>query len=241
VHIDLWFAAAPAAETRLEIVDARNQVIRSYGVSRATAAGAGQEMRGPGGRGGGGASGIRPEAGMQRFVWDMRHGGAGGAGGGGPMVPPGKYTARLTSGGQTQTKTFELQIDPRVARDGVTQADLEEQTAFLLRIRDAIAEARRLQQQVEESMKKAGVAPVGAAVPGSTPLSQKFAHPLQALWARLADQPGIYPQPMLIAQLSNVQRMVGSADQKIGKDAVDRFNDLLKELQAAQAEFKQIG
>jgi hypothetical protein len=34
--------------------------------------------------------------------------------------------------------------------------------------------------------------------------------------------------------------MAGQADQKVGKDAHDRFNDLLKELQALQAEFKQL-
>jgi hypothetical protein len=46
---------------------------------------------------------------------------------------------------------------------------------------------------------------------------------------------------MLISQFGNVQRMIGSADQKIGKDAMDRFGDLMKELSAVQAEFKKIG
>ena len=31
------------------------------------------------------------------------------------MVPPGKYSVRLTAGGQTITRTFELMSDPRVA------------------------------------------------------------------------------------------------------------------------------
>ena len=108
---------------------------------------------------------MRAEAGMQRFTWDMRYPGpwtaaAPQGGAGGPMVPPGKYTVRLTTGGQTQTKPFELKVDPRVPKDGVTQADLEEQTAFLLRVRDAISEARRLQQGIEGAMKKAGVSVV---------------------------------------------------------------------------------
>ena len=46
---------------------------------------------------------------------------------------------------------------------------------------------------------------------------------------------------MLVSQLQNVQRMVGSADQKVGKDATDRYNDLVKELQAIQAELKGVG
>ena len=45
---------------------------------------------------------------------------------------------------------------------------------------------------------------------------------------------------MLISQFQNIARMVGQADQKVGKDAVDRYNDLMKELQSLQAQFKQM-
>jgi hypothetical protein len=202
-------------------------------------------MRGPL-RGATSSSTIRPDAGMQRFTWDMRYSGpwapnAPNGAGAGPMVPPGKYTVRLTAGGQTLTRSFELKVDPRVTRDGVTQADLEEQAAFLLKVRDAISDTRRLQQGIEEAMKKANVSGIPAAVPGSTPAQTKFAHPLQGLLARIVDQGGIYPQPMLLSQLQNVQRMVSQADQKVGKDALDRFNDLMKELQALQSELKQLG
>jgi hypothetical protein len=243
VHVDMHFAAAPGADTRLEILDGKGEVIRSFGLGKPSPSSGGQEMRGPF-RGAGTSNAIRPEAGMQRFTWDMRHPGpwtaaAPQGGGGGPMVPPGKYSVRLTTGGQAQTKGFELKVDPRVTADGVTQTDLEEQAAFLLRVRDAISDARRLQQQIEAAMKKSGIAPVPPAVPGSTPAQLKL-QPLQALWARVADQGGIYPQPMLISQFNNVNRMAGQADQKVGKDAHDRFNDLLKELQALQAEFKQV-
>jgi photosystem II stability/assembly factor-like uncharacterized protein len=222
VHVDLWFQAAPPADAKLEVLDGKGQLIRTLAIAR-------------------GAQG-----GMQRVSWDMRHPGpwtpnAPAGAGNGPMVAPGKYTARLTAGGQTQTRTFELKVDPRVPRDGVTQGDLEEQVTFLLKVRDVISDTRRLQQSVEDAMKKAGVAGLPMAVPGSTPAQTKFAHPLQGLLARIVDQSGIYPQPMLLAQLQNVQRMVGQADQKVGKDAVERLNDLLKELQALQAEFKQIG
>lgn len=240
----MWFQSAPGADTRLEVLDAKGQIIRSFAVAR-TAPAASQEMRGPF-RGPGGPSGIRNQAGMQRFNWDMRHPGpwsaaAPSGGGGGPMVAPGNYTARLSSGGQTQTRTFDLRVDPRVTRDGVTQAELEEQIAFQLEVRDALSDARRLQQQLEEAMKKGGVPAIAGAMPGTTPAEMTLAHPLQRLWVRLVDQSGIYPQPMLISQLNNVNRMVGQADQKIGKDAVDRFNDLLKELQALQSAFKQAG
>ncbi len=59
---------------------------------------------------------------------------------------------------------------------------------------------------------------------------------LQALSNRLVTGRGAYPQPMLIDQLANVARMVGLADQKIGRDAYLRFDDLVRELRALEAE-----
>jgi photosystem II stability/assembly factor-like uncharacterized protein len=238
-HIDVWFASAPVADTKLELLDPKGQVIRTFSVAAARgSAGSGQEMRGFG-RGGGGAASLRGESGMQRFNWDMRYPGVNNAPGG-PMAPPGKYAVRLTSGSYTAMKNFELKADPRVLQDGVTQAELDEQFAFLIKVRDALTDARRLAQRVDEAMKKAGVLPPGPATPGVRTMDEKFAHPLQRMWAQLNDLPGIYPQPMLISQLQNVQRMVGQADQKVGKDAIDRFNDLHKELQSLQAAVQKV-
>jgi hypothetical protein len=82
---------------------------------------------------------------------------------------------------------------------------------------------------------------VSPAAPGSSPATTKYDHPLQKLWAQVADTPGIYVQGMLINQLQNVQRMIGQADQKVGKDAYDRFGDLQTELARLQAEFAKVG
>ncbi len=243
-QFDVWFENAPSADAKLEVLDGKGQVVRSFGIIQARAGGSGQEMRGPF-RGAGGSAGIKPEAGMQRFSWDMRHPGAWSpnnpnGGPGGPIAAPGKYTVRLTNNGQTQTRSFDLKADPRVLGDGVTVADLEEQVSFQLKVRDAQSEARRLQQQVEQTMQKAGVKPPQPAPPGVRPLDMKFDHPLQRIWATLVDMPGPYPQPMLQNQLQNIQRMIGQADQKVGKDAIDRYNDLMKDLKAVQAEFVKV-
>jgi hypothetical protein len=182
---------------------------------------------------------------MQRFTWDMRYPGPwapntpnGGAGG--PMAAPGKYTVTLTSGGQSQTRTFALTADPRVLRDGLTALDLEAQLAFQLKVRDGLSDARKLVEDVNQAMQKANVRPPPPAPPGVRPFDLKFEHPLQKVWATLNDMPGAYPQPMLLNQFQNVQRMIGQADQKVGKDAVDRFNDLMKELGAARADFTKV-
>jgi hypothetical protein len=86
-------------------------------------------------------------AGMNRFTWNLRSEDAVGftgmimwaAGTAGPVIPPGTYTVRLTVGDQPpQTQTFQVRADPRA---GASQADLDEQYAFLLRIRDKSNEA----------------------------------------------------------------------------------------------------
>jgi hypothetical protein len=184
---------------------------------------------------------------MQRVMWDMRYRGPWApntpeGGFGGPVVPPGKYSVRLTSGGQTITRTFDIKSDPRIAADGVSDGDIAEQVKFQLQVRDAMSEARKLQQSIEQAMQKAGLKP-GLATEGvgDSPATTKYDHPLRALYGRVVTSPGIYTQGMLIDQLQNVQRMITQADQKVGKDAYDRYADLMKEMAAIEAELKKIG
>ena len=248
-QFDLYFASAPGADTKLEVLDGGGTALRTWNVAPPKSTGAPvQEMRGPfGGRGGGGSTSLRAEAGMQRISWDLRYPGPWTAqtpngGPGGPMVPPGKYSVRLTSGGQTITRTFQLISDPRVAADGVSDALIAEQVKFQLQVRDAVSDARKLQQSIEQAMQKAGLKPqLAPGLPGDSPSNTKYDHPLQQLYARVVDTPGIYTQPMLISQLNNITRMVTQADQKVGRDAYERYADLIKEMQAIEAQLKKIG
>ncbi len=104
---------------------------------------------------------VPKEAGLNRFVWDMRYPGAanvdGFVGGEGvlfgPIVAPGTYQVQLTVGEQTYTQRFEVRKDPRVT---ATQEDLDAQCALRLRIRDKLSEIhnaitmlRDLRTQVE--------------------------------------------------------------------------------------------
>jgi hypothetical protein len=150
-----YYLPNPSGTVTLEIIDAAGQVVRTFSSDTPAAA--------PGGRGGGRRGGppatLPTKAGMNRFVWDLRYpggpaGGGEGEGGGGrgPLVAPGSFKARLTAGGVTRSEAFSVKIDPRVAKDGVTSADLAEQTKFALRVRDALAEARQLAQRVRQAL-----------------------------------------------------------------------------------------
>ncbi len=90
---------------------------------------------------------VANEAGLNRFVWDMRYPNASKVPGDksmrfaggikGPVAAPGTYQVRLTVGDESQVQSFEIQKDPRVP---VTQEDLQAQFDLLLRIRDKVTE-----------------------------------------------------------------------------------------------------
>jgi hypothetical protein len=166
---------------------------------------------------------------MNRFVWDLRYPGGpagggdgegGGFGGNGPLVPPGTYRARLTANGVTKTESFSVKIDPRIAKDGITTADLTAQTQFALKVRDSLAEARALSTRVRQAIDA----------------KRGDQSALQSLSERLNTKTGPYEDQMFIDQMSNVGREIGQADQKVPASAYDRYNQLMKDWAAIKAD-----
>jgi hypothetical protein len=74
-QFDLYFASAPGADTKLEVLDAKGGAIKTWSVAQPRSGGPAESGGGGGGfrRGGGGSTSIRAEAGMQRITWDMRY------------------------------------------------------------------------------------------------------------------------------------------------------------------------
>ena len=220
-----YYLPNPSGELKLEILDAAGSVVRTYTSEARAAAG------GRGGRRGGGLPSVLPtKAGMNRFVWDLRYPGAasgggdgeggGFGGGGGPLVAPGAFKARLTAGGATRTESFTVKIDPRIAKDGVTVANLAEQTKFSLKVRDALAEARAVQARVRQAMEA----------------KRGDQAKLQSAWDRLTTKSGPYEDQMFVDQMSNVYRSISQADQRVPASYVERFNQLAKEWVALKAD-----
>jgi photosystem II stability/assembly factor-like uncharacterized protein len=243
--IDYVLPAGFQGPLTLEVSDASGKLVRTIQASGGRGSGRGQgtgrgnpgeaadpDMRFIGGRGRGGAAPtMRP--GHNRYIWNFQWDG-------GVWAAPGKFTVKMSAGEVVESRTFEVRIDPGVLQDGITAADLVEQQNFLIKVRDAIAEARRFQSQVQEAMQKGSVPVPPSPGPGEWVDNMKYQHPLQGIWARLVTAPGTYEQGMLIDQLSNISRAEGGADQKIGNESRKRLDDLTKELQALQAEFKKI-
>jgi len=214
--------ASPVTDLKLDILDASGKVVRSFttGPQRAPAAGGGR-------RGGGGMTALPDKVGMNRFMWDLRYAGAPGAGGffggGGPLVAPGTYKARLSGGGVTRTEPFVVRIDPRYAKDGVTVADLQAQTTFLLKVEALHTEAMQLAARVKRAMDS-----------GSGNKAQ-----LEELYYKFQNRPGPYPANMFIAQIQNVTAELSRADQRVGASAYERYNELVKGLATLKAEVEK--
>jgi len=181
-------------------------------------------MRAPTRRRAGGAT-PAPTKGTHRFTWDLRLPGLPSAsnpegGASGPFVLPGTYMVRLTvDGAVVGTQPLRVRLDPRVVADGVMQADLVAQHQLLTDLREAASRALALSATLAEA---AGGADTARAKEAAT------------LRARLVTAGGNYPQPMLIDQLSSVWRMANQADQRPGRDAFLRFDDLRSELAAIE-------
>ena len=109
-----------------------------------------------------------------------------------------------------------------------------------MRVRDAQTAAVQLRGRIQQAMQKAGVSVPPSPGPGEWVGGAKHTHPLQGLWARVATAPGTYEQGMLIDQLANIVRAEGGADQKIGAESRRRFEDLLVEMKAIEAELQKM-
>jgi photosystem II stability/assembly factor-like uncharacterized protein len=178
---------------------------------------------------------LSAEAGMNRFRWDMMHFGPWDEEEDdrftdGPMARPGDYTIRLTAGGATVDQQLTLVVDPRVLAQGTTLKDIDEQVAMQLLLTDMLSEARQFQQTVEKEHDELEER--------SQDLAPEEAERLLLVTDVLNEVKTaeiIYPQPMLVGQISFLLNMISGADQAPGVEAADR----LAELSAKFAELQE--
>ena len=233
-YIDYWLASEPAGELTLEILDSEGELIRGF-----TSSAAGVQFvlpEEPSMREWRleriGTPRLPKEAGAHRFVWDLRHagpwsaprgsGGGGRGGGDGPMVPPGTYAARLSSGDWSASRTFEVVMDPRVTREGITAEDVTEQAEFALQVRDTLSNARLAALKLRQARDELS----GAETDAARTLDEQ----LQEIDVLLNTAPRRYSPPMLLDQLSYLFGNLNQADQRPGKHAYDRHEELSEDL-----------
>jgi hypothetical protein len=213
--LDYYLASAPAGDITLEILDGAGKTVRKFSSAGAEERAVEAEAPPPddeegGFRVRGGPTRLDKSAGMHRFTWDLRYPGpwisnARPEGPNGPAAVPGKYAVRLTVGSWTSTQPLTIIEDPRVTKDGVTTADLREQFEHNMRVRDLVSDANKTVARVRAA-KRTDVA------------------------AHLITPSIRYSKPELQTHITYLYSLTTATDQKIGRDAIERYAVLRKEL-----------
>ncbi len=158
-----YFKDKPEGPVTLEFEDGQGKLIQIFTSAGSEAAPAPAGSRPSGRRD---PQRVAAEAGMNRFVWDMRYPGADtvpgavlwGGSTSGPVAVPGTYQVRLTVEQSTLIQSWEWRKDPRLR---TAQRDFQLQFDFLIQIRDKLTEVnksvilvRNLKKQIEGVLQK---------------------------------------------------------------------------------------
>jgi len=236
--LQLWFASAPDSATRVDVIDARGSVVRSFTTDTARARKLGQPA-------------LKTSAGAQRVVWDLTYPGPHLLDGqtiwgytGGVKAPPGRYEARLASGGVAQTRAFRVLADPRLP--DVAQADYDEQFRVASAVRDsmnaandAIALIRSVKEQATRAVEQAGRVNRSSDVkPAADSLADKLGgveHALIQTRSESGQDPIRFPGQLdnelteLYTNLTGVDSYIyGGPEGRPTKGAMERMNDVMR-------------
>ncbi len=225
--IEYYLGKSPSGPVTIAILDSANHPIRQYSSeATVTTASADAPAAAPDDEeGGGGFRRAAPpvrlttNAGMNRLVWDFNNDG-------GLMLPPGSYKVKMSAGSWSATEALALQPDPRLTSDHVTAADLRDQYEHNVRMREMTAEVGRVANRVRQArtrLRNGGNADSLAKVDS---LAMTLFGP---------DEGVRYGRPGLQTQITYLAGMTTRVDQRVGHDAVERYQVLRKELAALEA------
>lgn len=214
----------PAALVTVQIMDAAGKVVRTLTSAAPATAGANAPTTGadegePSFRRGPVRVRLTANAGVNRAYWDYNDDR-------GLALPPGRYTVRLTADGVTSAQPLVVKIDPREASDGLTAANLRAQYDHNVKMADMVAEVGALVTRVQQARTR---------LRGSGAAADSLAK-LDGIAMKLLDEPVRYGRPGLQTQIRYLASMTTRADQKVGRDAFERFVTLRKQLDVIEAE-----
>ncbi|HLZ68904.1 MAG TPA: glycosyl hydrolase [Dehalococcoidia bacterium] len=198
---------------------------------------------------------VPKRAGANRFLWNLRAADARRLPGetltdvqvAGPAVPPGSYQVRLSVNGESQTQSFEILKDPRVA---ASQADLEAQYAFASEVRDRISEAngaviqiRDLRDQADRWLARAqgdanGTALRRAATALKKRLSEVEAELIDSRAKGALDRLN-YPAK-LVPKLAGLPPVIASADAAPTRQSREVFAELSAQLEVQLGKLRDL-
>lgn len=192
--------------------------------------------------------------GMHRFIWDLRYTGAPAAplpaasrSSGpkpgesgkpgeslprlpvGPVAPPGAYTVRMTIGHDTVTQPLTIVEDPRILASGVTDADLQGEFAHNMRLLKLVNDTNIDVIRVNAAM--------ASFKRHRNPAKEKA---LKAIADRLITPKVRYSQPGLQTHVTYLYGETNFSDQKVGPDAIARYQQLRPQIDEITAELDRL-
>ncbi len=218
-----YLLKAGAPDATLTILDARGEVIQRFSAQ------ARDNTRMP------------AEAGLNRFVWDLRYPGAREVTKPAgfvsadfsrtqvPIAPPGRYMARLSAGGQQLEKAFDIKRDPRIT---ATDEDLRAQFDLMMQIRNRVSEITGLVERVRAARQELEKRSGAAAASGDKATREKL-NAIEAALTRLAGpNPNTFPPKALNDRLGALSGAVAQGDARPTR----QMNAVFEELSKAVAE-----
>ena len=221
--VEYYLGSVPEGPVTIEILDGHENIVASHESSSMPARAVRPDPNTPqammmAGRGGRGRSAMRSPVtkyqGHNRWVWDVQHESGLGA-------PPGNYQVRLTVDGTVLTQPLKVLIDPRLAEEGLTAEDLQEQFHHNLTMREMVAEVGELVDRVREAQQE---------LEGATGADERKAEALNEVAEELITGPIRYSAPGLQTHIQYLAGMTSRVDQKVGRDAFERYEVLRAEL-----------
>lgn len=192
--------------------------------------------------------------GMHRFIWDLRYTGApaaplprgprssspkpGESGKPGeslprvpvgPVAPPGTYTVQMTIGHDAASQPLTIVEDPRILASGVTDADLDGLFAHNMRVLKLVNDTNIDVVRLNAAM---------AALKRHPDAAKEKA--LKAITDRLITPKVRYSQPGLQTHVTYLYSETNFADQKVGPDAIARYQQLRPEIDEITAELDHL-
>ncbi|MEE9179710.1 MAG: glycosyl hydrolase, partial [Vicinamibacteria bacterium] len=229
---------SPEDEVTLEILDANDELVRSFSSTEEKEAepetffNEGRDEK------------VSTDAGMNRFAWDLRYPDAEVTEGAiiwgtkqGPRAVPGSYKVRMKVGEWTDTRAFEVKKDPRLA---TTREDFQEQFDLSMKIRamvvdthEAVTRIREIRRQVEDLAERSSKAGRGDNIQEA---AKSLNEALTAIEEKLyqtkleSNQDPLNFPPMLDNQILYLYGIVIGSEAKPTDGSYTRYDELKREL-----------
>ncbi len=182
--------------------------------------------------------------GFHRLIWDLRVDvdlaqGFASRRFRGPKVIPARYTAVLVTDDQRYSAGFDILPDPRIIEAGMTFSDYQEQFDLCMKVANLYRETSSLIADIDDILEPEDED--NKVSENNTRRERVQREKLMGIKNQLVTREDIrYPQPMLSDQIMYLYSMIGQSDQKPGRDACERYDELLTVFESLRNQYDKI-